>query len=261
MKKLMFVAVAALCGSLLADSTVISSANLVGYQQHSLNLADENDYAFDLGVNFKNMAGEDGAYVITDNFFGTDLNVGDQIFIFDNLMYGYSVYEFTELEGGVTGFTVLLADGTLDDPVTSITLNKGDCAVMLPTDLTIKPTVAGEVEKSGTAVIDMSCEESDEGYAKPIVNPFPIDTTLGDLAKWLVLGDQIFVWNSEMYGYTMLEFTELEGGINGFTVLMADGTLADPISDPETVILKAGFGGIYLPSDFNGRTWEVTLNY
>ena len=261
MKKLMFVAVAALCGSLFADATAITSANLVGYQQHSLNLADENDYAFDIGVNFKNMAGEEGAYVITDNFFGTDLQVGDQIFIFDNLMYGYNIYEFGEIDAGVMGFSVMLADASFADPVESITLNKGDCAVMLPLDLEIKPTVAGEVEKSGTATIDMTCEDTEDGYAKPIVNPFPIDTTVADLAKWLTVGDQIFVWNSEQYGYSILEYGEVDEGVMGFSVMLADASFADPISDPNAVILKAGFGGIFIPCDFETRTWEVTLNY
>ena len=178
-------------------------------------------------------------------------------------MYGYDLYTFSEIEEGVWGFGVVMADGSLGDPIMSLTLNKGDWALLMPADLGATPSinVSGEVEASGTKVLDLSCEDSDEGYICPLVNPFPIDTTLGDLKTFLVDGDTLFVWDSVLYGYNLYTYSEIEEGVFGFGVTLADGSLGDPISGDDTVILKSGQGALFMPADFDGREWSVTLNY
>ena len=246
---------------LIILSSKRSLQNVVGYETHSLDLENPDDYIFDVGVNFKNVTGE--PYVVTDTFLGNQLNDGDTIFIFDNLMYGYNLYTYGEIDTDVWGFSVVMADGSFGEPITSLTLNKGDWALLMPADLELTSSidVAGEVEKSGTKVLDLSCEDSEDGYICPLVNPFPINTTLGDLKTFLVDGDTIFVWDSVLYGYNLYTYGEIDDGVFGFSVVLADGSFGDPISGDATVILKSGQGALFMPADFDGREWSVTLNY
>ena len=178
------------------------------------------------------------------------------LFIFDPLYYGYTVYTYGEVEEGVFGFTVLFADGNGGDPVTSITINKGDNVLYMPVDLEIKPAVSGQVEASGTATLTFTL--TDEDYIFPITNPFPQETKLKDLTC-LDIDDMLFVWDSVYYGYTVYTYGEVEEGIFGFTVLFADGNAGDPITDSNFVVFGAGQGGMYMPA--GDREWNVTLNY
>lgn len=209
---------------------------------------------FNVGVQFQNIS--EDSYVIDDNFFGTPLNPDDQIFIFDPAYYGYTIYQYGELNPGVFGFSVQYADGEPGEAVYSITVNKGDNILLMPADTTVTPAVSGQVEKSGTKKLTFTVTEDD--YIFPITNPFPQATKMSDLTC-LESDDQIFVWDSEYYGYTIYQYGEIEQGVYGFSVQYADGEPGDPITDTNFVVFGAGEGGLYMPTD--SREWSVTFNY
>ena len=150
----------------------------------------------------------------------------------------------------------MTADGELGDPISSLTIKKGDNVLYMPVDLEVKPSVAGQVEKSGEATLTFTL--TDDDYIFPITNPFPQATALKDLTC-LEAFDQLFVWDSVYYGYTLYSYDEIEEGVWGLTVMTADGELGDPIADPNFVVFGVGQGGMYMPA--GDREWKVTLNY
>lgn len=250
MKKLMFGLVAAAAAGAMA----IESANVVGYKTYALDLDNPDDYIHNIGVQFQNVAAE--SYTITDTFFGVQLSQGDQFFVFDPEYFGYTLYEYAEISTGTYGFMVTYADGSFGESVASLTVNKGDNILYTPLDPSVTPTVAGEVQASGTATLTFTL--TDDDYIFPITNPFPKATTLADLTC-LEEGDQIFVWDSVYFGYTLLEYAEITSGVYGFMVTYADGSFGESITDPTTVIFGEGQGGLYTPG--GSRTWTVTYNY
>ena len=252
MKKLMFGLVAAAAAGAMA----IESANVVGYKTYALDLENPDDYVHNIGVQFKNVNTADNSYTITDSIFGVDLEADDVIFVFDPDYYGYTLYTYGELSAGVFGFTVMFADGTWGDPISSLTVNKGDNILYMPITLDTTPNVAGEVQAAGEATLTFSV--TDDDYIFPITNPFPKATTLADLTC-LEADDVIFVWDSVYYGYTLLTYGEVDTGVFGFTVMYADGTWGEPITDSTYVVFQEGQGGLYMPTD--SRTWTVTYNY
>lgn len=252
MKKLMFAA--AVAAAAFGATAELASANVVGYKTYALNLEDENDYVHNMGIQFSDVAGK--AYTITDSIFGVSLTDGDTIFVFDPIFFGYTLFTYTEVNTGVMGFTVMYADGSQGEVVSSITVNKGDNILYMPVALDEKPCVSGEIQASGTATLQFTL--TDEDYIFPITNPFPMETKLSDLTN-LTDGDQIFVWDSLYFGYTILTYTEIEAGVMGLTVMYADGSQGDPITDASAVVFGEGQGGLYMPVD--SCTWSVTYNY
>ena len=252
MKKLMIVAaIAAAAFGLKAE---LASANVVGYKKYSLDLENPDDYVHNMGIQFSDVA--TGSYTIENSIFGTMLTPGDIIFIFDPLYYGYTLYEYAELSAGNWGFMVTFADGSSGDPIKSLTVNKGDNILYMPFALEVTPCVSGEIQKSGTATLDFTI--TDDDYIFPITNPFPGVTKLSDLTC-LQESDQLFVWDSLYYGYTLYEYALIEEGKMGLMVTYADGSSGEPITDPSTVIFGEGQGGLYMPAE--SRTWTVTFNY
>ena len=251
MKKLMFAAVVAAAGLMYG----LESSNTVGYQQYALDTSNPDDYVHNIGVQFKN-TGATESYTITTSIFGVNLEDGDSIFIFDPVFYGYTLYIYAEITPGTMGFLVTTADGADGEPVYSLTVNKGDNILYMPVTLDTTPNVSGEVQASGSATLTFTVEGDD--YIFPITNPFPKATTLADLTC-LEDGDQIFVWDSVYYGYTLLTYAEVSAGVMGFLVTTADGADGEPITSPSAVIFGVGQGGLYMPTA--SRTWTVTLNY
>lgn len=228
----------------------VTSANVVGYQQYAL---EGEEYMHNIGVQLQNMADE--SYTITGNVFGAPLAPYDVIYIFDPDYFGYTEFTYMNLGGGVYGFAVMYADGTPGEPITSITVNKGDNILYMPGDPEAKPVVSGQVEKSGTKKVQFLM---DENYIFPITNPFPQATKLKDLTC-LEAYEVIYVWDSDYFGYTEFTYMNLGGGMYGLAVMFADGTPGEPISDPDFVLLGVGQGGMYMPG--GDREWSVTLNY
>ena len=250
MKKLMFAAVVAAAGLMYG----LESSNTVGYNQYALDTSNPDDYVHNIGVQLKN-TGATESYTITDKIFGVNLEVDDVIFIFDPEYYGYTLYTYADL-GGAFGFTVMNADGSFSSPIYSLTVNKGDNILYMPVTLDTTPNVSGEVQASGTATLTFTVTGDD--YIFPITNPFPKATTLADLTC-LQTDDVIFVWDSVYYGYTLLTYCEVTPGVFGFSVMFADGSFGDSITNPATVVFPVGQGGLYMPTD--SRTWTVTFNY
>ena len=245
---------AAVAAAAFGANAELASANVVGYKTYALNLEDENDYVHNMGIQFSDVAGE--AYTITDSIFGTELTAGDIIFIFDPTFYGYTLYEYSEIDTDQWGFMVTYADGSSGESITSLTVNKGDNILYMPVALEVKPCVSGEIQASGTATLQFTLTEED--YIFPITNPFPCATKLSDLT---CLGefDQLFVWDSLYYGYTLYEYTLIEEGKMGLMVTYADGSAGEPITDTSAVIFGEGQGGLYMPAA--DRVWSVTYNY
>jgi len=248
MKKIVF---GLALGAVMAGFGIESQT--VGYQQYSLDTENPDDYVHNVGVQFQNVSGE--PFAISNEFFGVTLSDGDQFFIFDPVYYGYTLYTYGDI-GGKMGFSVMYADGSDGDSIESLSVDKGDNILYMPVDATTKPVVSGNVEESGT--VELSFTVTGDDYIFPITNPFPQATKMKDLT-FLQDGDQIFVWDSVYYGYTLLTYGDVGGGTMGFTVMNADGSDGDPISDPEYVIFDVGQGGLVMPTET--RTWTITLNY
>ena len=88
-------------------------------------------------------------------------------------------------------------------------------------------------------------------------NSYTISTSIFGLD--LEDGDVIFVFDPEYYGYTLYTYTEVTANTMGFTVMFADGSQGEPITDATYVVFPEGQGGLYMPTD--SRTWTVTYNY
>jgi len=248
-------ALVALTGSALADG--VASRNVVGYQTYSFTAAD--DYIHNIGVAFRNLGSADGSYTITTNLFDTTLQSGDALLIFNPDAYNYDFYTYMDTDGnGTMGFYVTFGDLVSDDAyVYEITVNKGDNILYMPVNLN-DVSVSGEVEASGTATVTFTPNETD--YIFPIANPFPVETKMSDLTC-LQNGDALLIFNPEAYNYDFYTYMDTDGnGTMGFYVTWGDLVSEDSyITDPNTVILAAGQGGLYMPAD--ARTWTVTVNY
>ena len=255
MKKMMFALACA--AAVVAGAEEITSANVVGYKSYALDTTNPDDYVHNIGVQFKNVATVDNSYTITDSIFGVDLEDGDVIFVFDPDFYGYTLFTYSEVDVGVMGFSVMYADGSQGDVVSSLTVNKGDNILYMPVTLDTTPAVSGEVAASGSATLEFDMSNGID-YIFPITNPFPKATTLADLTC-LQDGDVIFIWDSVYYGYTLLTYSEVEAGVMGLAVMYADGSQGAAITDTSYVVFPEGQGGLYMPTD--SRTWTVTYNY
>ncbi|MBR4170998.1 MAG: hypothetical protein IKR48_05045 [Kiritimatiellae bacterium] len=251
-------ALVALTGSALADG--VASRNTVGYQTYSFATAD--DYMHNIGVTFKNLGSADGSYTITTNLFDTALQDGDALLIFNPAAYNYDYYTFyTDVDGnGTKAFGVMFGDLVSDDAIVySITINKGDNVLFMPAGGN-DAVVSGEVQASGTATVTFTPDDVNLGII-PIANPFPIETKMSDLT-FLQDGDALLIFNPAAYNYDFYTYySDIDGnGTSGFGIMWGDLVSEDSVvTDPNTVILAAGQGGLYMPG--GDRTWTVTLNY
>ncbi len=92
------------------------------------------------------------------------------------------------------------------------------------------------------------------------MNPFPVATTLADIETFAVAGDAIHVFTTEFWNLNTFTY-------NGSGLGWACNTFSDEtweaidyvITDSSTVVLPAGIGGCYQPTDMNGRTWTINL--
>lgn len=255
MKKVMF----GLAAAAAIAAFGIESANTVGYQNY--NFTAEGDYIHNIGVAFKNCTAVDGSYTITTKLFDTDLQDGDALLIFNPDAYNYDFYTYmADTDGqGTPGFYVMFGDLVSPDAyVYSLSVAKGDNVLFMPANAN-SATVSGEVERSGTATVTFTVEGSD--YIFPITNPFPIDTKFSDLTM-LQDGDALLIFNPEAYNYDFYTYmADTDGqGTPGFYIMWGDLVSPDSyVTDTNTVILSAGQGALYMPTD--SRTWTVTYNY
>lgn len=248
MKKVMFGLAAAAAISAFA----IESANTVGYITQSLG---EGEYVHTVGVSFKNCGVASGTYTVDTKVFSVDAAAGDMVYVFDPNNWDLSGYTFNGFDGETSlGWFYMGADGTMDT-VASFDVQKGEVVYFQPADAVSAATISGEVEPGSTASVTFDLLSGD--YVFPIVNPFPVATTLGDLETFVAAGDMVYVFdamNWDLSGYT---FNGFDGSVSqGWFYMGADGTM-DTITDSSTVILPAGQGAFFQPTAT--CTWTKTL--
>ena len=144
-----------------------------------------------------------------------------------------------------------------DTVVASFDLAKGDTVYFQPNDGVSGLTVSGEVaDTTKSATWTLAPGE----WIGDIMNPFPVATTLADLETFAKAGDVIYVFN---YTFWNLDFYTYKGAGQGW----ACNTTSDEtweaidyvVTDTSLVILPAGVGGCFQPTDYDGRTWTVNL--
>ena len=249
------------------------SQNIVGFLSHQLVDGAVN---VDAGSPFQKVGGGD-TWECVDKIYDTQAMADDQVLWFDPNTWDISSFVFAGYVGDVPqgwSWTHIDSEGedatweTISEEVSSFTVSKG-----MPTMINMvrgedqeqvtEFTVAGEVlDTTKTA----KWEIGDQQY-KFIMNPFPIDTTYGDLETFMQPNDLIYIFSTLYYD---VEYYQFLGEGKGWAVSLYDPETwmpADPIAvkDPTAVILPAGMGGIFqqepdpVSGEFTGRTWEVSL--
>ena len=133
---------------------------------------------------------------------------------------------------------------------------KGETLYWLPADGESSITVSGQTEDvTGSVVINFP-----DSAPYNLVNPFPVDTTLDDLATFFIEGDNLYIFDEELEDRVYYYYL---GAGNGWLKQWTDGVTGDALEDDtipgSTLILKAGQGGVFNASDDDGRTWTVSL--
>ena len=272
MKKLMFAA-ALVAGFATVSVGDVTSANCFGYLTHSLVDGAVN---VDAGTPFQKVGGGD-TWECVDKIYDQQAMTDDQVLWFDPNTWDTSTFVFKGYDGDTPkgwSWTHIDSEGedatweTISEDAASFTVSKG-----MPTMINMvrgedqeqvtEFTVAGEVlDTSKTA----KWEIGDQQY-KFIMNPFPIDTTYGDLEKFMQVNDLIYVFSSLYFDVETYQFL---GSGKGWSVTLYDPSSWMPgdavtVKDPTAVVLPAGMGGIFQQEpdeesgEYIGRTWEVTL--
>lgn len=242
MKKLMIAAAAAVCGSVFA----LESANVVGYQNVGF---DKSGWMMNVGVQFSNIGAEGGAFTLDDSFFGNEAAEGDQVISMDADAWNLDTYD--KLGKGL-GWVLTPANGGDSEALESISASKGDMLYYIPAGAS-ELTVAGEVAQ-GSQSVTFDTANEDGQWMFPLVNPFPIDTTWGDLNTFTKEGDQIISMDGD--AWNLNTYDRLGDGL-GWVLTPADGGDSESINSAETVIIPAGGAMYYIPTATT--TWTVTL--
>lgn len=204
-----------------------------------------------VGVAFSNIGAQDGSYIIGETAFTGTAAEGDQMITFDGDLWNVNQYDkFGEGEGwGLTP-----ADGGDPEIVESITLTKGDFVYYIPMSGK-ELTIAGEVADTSAAqsvIFDLDNEAAQ--WMFPLVNPFPVDTTWGEINTFTSEGDQIITFDGDYWNVNQYDrFADGEG----WGLTPADGGDPEIINDVETVLIPAGAAVYYIP--MQTTTWTVTL--
>ena len=249
MKKVMFGLAAAAAISAFA----IESANTVGYITQSLGT---DEYVHTVGVSFKECGVASGAYTVGTKIFSADAVEGDMIYVFDPNNWDLSSYTFNGYDGNTSlGWFYAGADGS-SDTVASFEVQKGEVVYFQPADMITAATVSGEVEAGSSASVTFDMSSGD--FVFPLVNPFPVATTLGDLETFAAEGDMVYAFDAQNWDLANYTFNGFDNNVSlGWFYAGADGS-SDTITDHATVILPAGQGAFFQPGAT--CTWTETLH-
>ncbi len=260
MKKV-FIAAAAAMASAIA--LAVESSNTVGYKTYEFSEDDE-IYAQNVGLSLTAMT-NNGDIVVEDKLLGRTIEADDVVTIF-NVDYDMNdIYQYMEGEGWYQ--TVFTFDGVVQTMLQNFTIPAGATFNFTPADPNGSITMSGEVAPSGTQTQTFQMVEDDVNdiweYTFPVVNPFPITTTLADIATFAnVPDDQFRVYNADYDMYDVYQYMEGEGWYK--TVFTFDGVVQTMIQEADwatTIVLDVGQGGVFTPADDTLRTWSVTYNY
>ena len=242
MKKLMIAAAAAVCGSVFA----LESANVVGYQNVGF---DKSGWMMNVGVQFSNIGAEGGAFTLDDSFFGNAAAEGDQVVTMDADAWDVNIYD--KLGTGL-GWVLTPAGGGVPESIDSISATKGDLLYYIPAGAS-ELTVAGEVAQ-GTQTVTFDTANADGQWMFSLTNPFPIDTTWGDINTFTFEGDQLVSLDADAWDVN--QYDRLGDGL-GWILTPAGGGAPESINDEDAVIIPAGGSMYYIPTATT--TWTVTL--
>ena len=250
MKKLMTIAAVAICAATVYGSDGIQSANVVGYQNITF---DKSGWMMNIGVQFSNVQSEDGTWTNGDTFFGTTATEGDQIFTLDANAWNLSQYN---KKGVNLGWVLIPADGSASEYFAAIKGSKGDLYYYIPldADTTSDVLVSGQVAPVGEQSVTFDVDNADGQWMFPLVNPFPIATSWGDLNAFTKEGDQLFTLDGD--AWNLNQYNRKGDGL-GWVLIPADGSASESITDDTIIAIPAGGAAYYVPMET--VTWTVTL--
>ena len=256
MKKLMIAAVASIAA---VGAFAVESANIVGYQTFTPDTAAGRQFVM-VATQFAPI-NSTGKWTFAGDVFGQDLEEGDGIYFFDKELEDRVYYYFLGFEAGQPKWLKQWTDGVTgdaleDETISSLEVVKGETLYWLPADGESSITVSGQTEDvTGSVVINFP-----DSAPYNLVNPFPVDTTLDDLATFFIEGDNLYIFDEELEDRVYYYYL---GAGNGWLKQWTDGVTGDALEDDtipgSTLILKAGQGGVFNASDDDGRTWTVSL--
>ena len=223
-------------------------SDVVGYAQSGF---DQSGWMIPVGVAFSNVASQDGSFVLDDNFFAGTAQEGDQIITLDAEAWNLNQYDKQGLGGG---WYFTPADGSDPEFIESITLAKGDLIYYIP-DSDEELTIAGKVANPSTEQsITFNLENEEGKWMFPLVNPFPVDTTWGEINTFTFEGDQIIIFDGEAWNLNQYD-RQIDGA--GWYLTPADGSAPEFVNDEEAIAIPAGGAVYYIPTQTT--TWTVTL--
>ena len=245
MKKLMIAAAAI---AAVATAGAVESANIVGYQTTGF---DKSGWMMNVGVAFSNVGAADGAYTLDDTFFGGAAAEGDQIFVLDGDAWDLSQYDKL---GTGNGWVLTPAGGGSDEYLAAIKVAKGDLLYYIPAEATTV-NVAGEVADTTVAqTVTFDLDNEAGQWMFPLTNPYPVETTWGEINAFTKEGDQIFILDGD--AWDLSQYDRLGDGL-GWVLTPAGGGSDEYITDETAVAIPAGGSVYYIPTET--VTWTVTL--
>lgn len=204
-----------------------------------------------VGVAFSNIGAQDGAYTINDTFFSGAAAEGDQIITLEAEVWNLNQYDKL---GVGNGWVLTPADGSDSEVIQNIALAKGDFMYYIPAEAS-EVNIAGRVADTTaaqTVTFDLDNEEGQ--WMFPLVNPYPVETTWGEINTFTKEGDQLIALNGE--AWNLDQYDRLADG-NGWVLTPADGSDSELIKDDEAIAIPAGGAVYYIPVET--VTWTVTL--
>ena len=204
-----------------------------------------------VGVAFSNIAAQDGSFTLDDNFFSGVASEYDQIVTLEANAWNLNQYDKL---GTGAGWVLTPADGGNQEVVQSISLTKGDFIYYIPVSAS-EVNVAGQVADT-TAPQSITFDLNNEAgqWMFPLVNPYPVDTTWGELNTFTKEYDQIVALNGD--AWNLDQYDRLADG-DGWILTPADGSAQEIINDNSAVAIPAGGAVYYIPT--STVTWTVTL--
>ena len=203
-----------------------------------------------IGVQFKNMQSEDGSWTNGDTFFGGEATEGDQVFLLDAAQWDLSQ---SDKLGTDLGWMYTPADRGATEYFASLKFAKGDLLYYAPTAAS-STLVSGQVAAVGEQSVTFDVDNEDGQWLFPLVNPFPVDTTWGEINAFTKEGDQIFALDSNQWDLT--QYDRLGDGL-GWMLTPADRSATEYITNEKAIALPAGGAAYYAPTET--VTWTVTL--
>ena len=229
---------------------------MVGYQSFGTG-----DWVTQAGAAFSPI-NTTGKWVNDTSIFGNTAVEGDTVNKFSAEVWNLLSWVFLGFQGETSkGWAYSYVDTETWEPaemvVASFETKQGDTVTYQPSDGVSGLTMAGQVtDTSKSATWTLEAGE----WIGDIMNPYPINTTLADIETFAIEGDTLLVFNPTFWDLDSYVYL---GKGNGWAVTTYSSETWEQIQYVETdttkVVMSAGIGGCFQPTDTDGRTWTVTL--